>query len=79
VLAPGLVPIATVIVVVLSVVITLPRLSSTATPTAGETADPATVFVGWAMNASCAAAPAVMLKLALVAVPCAGLLAAASV
>ena len=43
---PGLVPMARPTVVVLSPVSTLPLASSTATVTAGVTAEPAAVFVG---------------------------------
>src|SRR5579863_8797747 len=62
----GFVPIAMVIEFV-AVVTTLPRESSTLTVTAGEIALPAVTFVGWTVNASLFAAPAVTLKAVLVA------------
>jgi hypothetical protein len=45
----------------------LPPASSILTWTAGVIAAPATVFVGWTVNASCAADPAVTLNALLVA------------
>ena len=68
---PGLVPMATVTLDV-SVVTTLPRLSSTFTVTAGLMVAPAVVLLGCTPKTSCVAVPAVMLKaleVALVRVP----------
>ena len=59
---PGLVPMARLTVVALSLVSTLPLASSTATVTAGLMAEPAAALVGPWTNASCVAAPGVMLK-----------------
>ena len=58
----GLVPIARLTVVALSPVSTLPLASSTATVTAGVTAEPALVLVGPWRKASWVATPGVMLK-----------------
>ena len=63
----GLVPMARVTAVLLSVVTVLPRLSSTVTWTAGVMVAPAVVVVGWVVNTSWAAAPGVMVKGLLVA------------
>ena len=54
--------------VALSVVMTLPLASSTATVIAGEILAPAVVLLGWAMKASLLAAAGVILKVPLVAV-----------
>ena len=54
--------------VALSVVMTLPLASSTATVIAGEILAPAVVLLGWAVKASLLAAAGVILKVPLVAV-----------
>ena len=59
---PGFVPIVKVTCVRLSPVSTLPFASSTATVTAGEIAEPATVVVGPWRKTRCAGVPGVMLK-----------------
>ena len=58
---------ASVTWVALSVVMTLPLASSTATVIAGEILAPAVVLLGWAVKASLLAGP-IILKLVLVAV-----------
>src|SRR6266581_3496335 len=63
---PGLVPMSIVIAAVL-VVIGLPPASWTVTWTAGLMLTPATVLVGWVVNASRLAGPTLTLKLVLVA------------
>src|SRR5579863_6783727 len=75
----GLVPMARVMAVLLSVVTVLPRLSSTLTWTAGVMVAPAVVVVGWVVNTSWEAAPGVMVKALLVAVGWVGVLVAVRV
>src|SRR6185295_19192655 len=58
---PGLVPMATVTLAV-ELVTVLPNVSCTVTCTDGEIDTPATVFVGWAVNASLEAAAGLMLN-----------------
>src|SRR5438132_2315382 len=72
----ALLPMASVTVVVLSPVSTLPLASSTATNTDGEIVLPATVVVGCCVYTNCVAVPTAMLKVLLAVVPCAGLLVA---
>src|SRR5213078_3246977 len=65
---PGFVPIATVTFPVNPVAV-LPLPSCAVTCTAGVIAAPATVVVGWTLNTSAVAVPAVMLNAVLVALP----------
>src|SRR5512146_786008 len=58
---PGLVPMATVMLAV-ELVTVFPNASCTATRTAGEMLAPAVAMLGWTMNPSLDAAPAVMLN-----------------
>src|SRR3954466_9846408 len=60
---PGLVPMATVTLAVELVTVLL-NASCTVTCTAGAMDTPATVFAGWTVNASLAAAAGVMLNVA---------------
>src|SRR5437588_97242 len=79
---PALVPMARVIVVLLSVVTTLPLASSTATDTENVPVPVAWMLApeaGCTVKASWVAAPGVMLKVLLAVVPFAGLLVAFSV
>ena len=73
---PGLLARLRVTWVVLSVVTGLPRPYSTVTWTAGLIAAPAAPSVGWTVNASLLAAPAVTVKVVLVVVLVAGVLVA---
>src|SRR5580692_4421373 len=59
---PGLWSMDSPICVALSLVSMLPSASSTATVTAGDTTEPATVAVGSCTNANCAGGPGVMSK-----------------
>src|SRR5262245_5673476 len=74
---PGLVPIATVMLAV-ELVTVLPKVSCTATCTAGAMETPAVVLLGWTVKATLDAAAALMLNPAEVA-PVSGADAAVSV
>src|ERR1700683_25544 len=62
---PALTVLGRGLVVVLSVLMVLPRLSSRLTWTAGLMLVPAVVVLGWVVNASLAGAPGSMVKLLL--------------